>query len=124
MNKLIKSLTAFSVGVFVLTSAALAFPNPNRSNIESENWLPPQPKEIVAPEIDDHHAGRVVKVRLTVDANGQPQDVRVVSFDDRVIAKEIVKAVSQWTFDPATRDGIAVESRVVLPLQVNLDSRS
>lgn len=113
-----KSLLVSFTATVLLATAAFAFPNPDRSNIEAEYFVPPQPLVTVAPEIADRHAGRVIKVRLTVDAEGRPHDIRVVNSIEQPLIKQVVKAVSQWEFAPATRDGVAIETRVVLPLEV------
>jgi len=43
---------------------------------------------------------------------------------EKMLINQIVKAVSQWEFAPATRDGVAVETRVMLPLEVRLGQHS
>ncbi len=108
----------------ILATSAFAIPNPNRSSIEAEQFAPAQPLITVAPEIEDRHAGRVLKVRLTVDSEGRPSDVRVTNSIEQDLVKQVVKAVSQWEFAPATRDGVAIETRVVLPLEVRLGQSS
>ncbi len=119
-----KSLICTFTATVLLASSAFAFPNPDRSNIEAEQFVPAQPLVTVAPEISDRHAGRVIKVRLTIDSEGRPHDIRVTNSIERELVKRIVKAVSQWEFTPATRGGIAIESRVVLPLEVSLEKGS
>ena len=119
-----KSLIYTSIVSLLLTTSAFAFPNPDRSNIEAENFVPPQPIETVAPEIADRHAGRVIKVRLTVDSDGLPHDVQVLNSMERQLINQIVRAVSQWKFTPGARDGVAIETRVIMPLQVRLDHDS
>ena len=104
----------------LLTTSALASPNANRSNIDAENVVPPQPVETVSPEISDRHAGRLIKVRLTVDSYGHPHHVRVVNSMEELLTNQIVRAVSQWKFAPGTRNGVAIKTRVMLPLKVRL----
>lgn len=113
-----KSLLVSFTATVLLATAAFAFPNPQRSNIEAEHFVAPQARVTVAPEIADRHAGRVIKVRLTVDSDGRPRDIRVTNSIEQELVKRVVKAVSQWEFTPATRDGVAIETRVVLPLEV------
>jgi TonB family protein len=113
------SILTFGASLLLATSV-LAFPNPDRSNLEAETFVPPQPIHTVAPEIADRHAGRLIKVRLTVDSDGQPHDVRVVNSMEEMLIDQIVRAVSEWEFTPGTRDGVAIDTRVVLPLQVRL----
>ncbi len=124
MNKLIKSLTTLTLGAFVFASAALAFPNSKASNLDSENWQPPQPLEIIAPQISDAQDGRIVRVKLTIDNEGNASDVTVPFAHDPELKRNIVKAVEQWKFEPAMRDGKAVETRVVMPLELKVDYNS
>jgi TonB family protein len=116
MKLLIRTFTAS----LLIATSALAFPNAHRSNIEAENVTPPQPIETVSPEISDRHAGRLIEVRLTVDSDGQPHDVQVMNSMEALLTNQIVRAVSQWKFAPATRDSVAIEARVMLPLKVRL----
>ena len=119
-----KSLIFTFAASLLLVTSALAIPNPGRSNIEAEYVVPPQPTKTVAPEISDRHAGRLIKVRLTVDSDGQPHHVHVINSMEKLLINQIVKAVSQWEFAPATRDGVAVETSVILPLEVRLGENS
>lgn len=124
MNKLIKSLTTLTVSAFVFASAALAFPNPQGSTLEQDNWQPPQPVEIVAPQISEAQAGKIVRVKLTIDAEGNTSDVTLLFAHDPQLKRNIVEAVEQWKFEPARRDGEAVKTRVVLPLELKVDYNS
>tara|TARA_B110000444_G_C18404775_1_gene395333 strand:- start:75 stop:419 length:345 start_codon:yes stop_codon:yes gene_type:complete len=109
-------LFTFAVSVLLATSA-FVIPNPDRSNIETEMFVPPQPIVTVAPEISERHAGRVIKVSLTIDSMGRPKSIRVMNTMKEMLINQITRAVSQWEFTPATRDGVAIETRVVLPLE-------
>lgn len=124
MNKLIKSLTTLTIGAFVFASAALAFPNPNSSKPENENWQPPQPIEVVAPQFARTHDGSTVHVKLTIDTEGNASDVIVLFPHDPQLKRNITKAVEQWKFEPAQKDGKAVETRVVMPLELKVDYNS
>ena len=112
-------LRTFSISL-LLTTSAFAFPNPDRSNIEVEQLVSPQALHTVSPVIADRHAGRLIKVRLTVDSEGQPHDVQVMNSMEALLIDQVVRAVSQWEFAPGTRNGVPVETRVLLPLQVRL----
>lgn len=119
-----KSLVCSFTASLLLAASALAFPNPDRSTIESDAIVAPQPLVTVAPEIADRHAGRVIKVRLTIDSEGRPHDIRVMNSIEQPLIKQVIKAVAQWEFAPATRGGVAIETRVVLPLEVRLGQSS
>lgn len=118
MKQSIKNISIALLSTALFATSVLASSNPVPPNIEAENLVPPLPTEIVTPEISDRHAGRLIKVRLKVDSDGQLHDVQVINSMEAVLINQIVRAVSQWKFDPATRDGVAVESSVVLPLEV------
>ena len=62
--------------------------------------------------------GATVTLSLTVDANGTPSDIKVVSRADRALTGNLVSAVSQWQFTPAKKNGVAVPSRIVLPVEL------
>ena len=42
----------------------------------------------------------------------------MVSHTDSVLAAEVVEAVKQWEFSPAIRDGVAVATKVELPVRI------
>ena len=119
-----KSFLCTFTASLLLATSAFAFPNSDRSSIEAETFVPPQPLATVAPEISERHAGRVIKVRLTVDSEGRPRNIRVTNSIEEKLIKQVVKAVSQWEFAPATREGVAIETRVLLPLEVRLGQES
>jgi TonB family protein len=124
MNKFIKSLTAAFVGTVVITTSALAFPNPDGARPDHENWQPPQPVEIVAPNLLSSHDGVTVHVRLTIDEEGRASDVEVLRRRDPILKREIVKAVEQWRFEPATSNGKPTKMRVILPIELKVDYNS
>jgi len=50
-----------------------------------------------------------VEIRFTVGANGKVADAQVIRSDPaRLFDREAVRAVEQWMFEPALRDGVAV----------------
>lgn len=124
MNKLFKSVTAAVIGAALLTSTAFAFPNPDGAKPAHENWAMPQPVEVVAPNLLGSHDGVTVHVRLTIDEQGVPSDVEVLRDRDPILKREIVEAVQQWKFQPATNNGEAVKMRVILPLELSVDYNS
>ncbi len=57
-------------------------------------------------------SGEVV-LRIEVGADGRPQDVRVLSGSrNRALDRAAVRAIRQWRFEPALRDGVAVPGTV------------
>lgn len=61
-----------------------------------------------------------VLLNITVDARGVPTEVHVVEREgsrDRSFDRAAIEAARQWRFDPAMRDGRAVQSSVQLPVE-------
>ncbi len=121
MNQSFKLLSSALLTSALLASSALAFPY---QDVAPKALTAPQPTEIVAPELSIHDAGQNIRVRVTIDENGQASDVRVLSSVDRALNRRIVKAVEQWRFEPAVRDGKAVKVRAVMPIELKLDAAS
>ena len=79
----------------------------------------PVPVAVVSPsDVDAKYTGAKVELAFTVDAMGIPTDFSVISSPDAVIAKVMMDAVSKWRFTPAQRNGIAVATKVVLPVKI------
>ncbi|MET0582428.1 MAG: energy transducer TonB [Pseudoxanthomonas sp.] len=61
-----------------------------------------------------------VSVRVEVDANGNPTDVKVVERSgerSRDLDRAVTEAVRKWRFEPAMKDGKAVAGAVVVPVE-------
>ncbi|MBL9216410.1 MAG: TonB family protein [Opitutaceae bacterium] len=65
-----------------------------------------------------HHMGAEVEVAFTVDATGQPRDIRFVKPVDHELAARLMPALEQWRFTPAQKNGVPVPTKVVMPLKV------
>jgi len=79
----------------------------------------PVPSKIVSPTgLPMRLEGETVKVTFLLDAMGQPHHVKVLAPRDPALNESLVPAVSQWRFTPAKKDGIAVETQVILPLHL------
>lgn len=60
-----------------------------------------------------------VNVRIELDANGVPTDVKVVDRSgerSRDLDRAVVEAARKWRFQPAMKDGKPVAAAVVLPV--------
>lgn len=65
-------------------------------------------------------AGTVI-VRVQVGPDGTPTDAEVVSRSgSRDLDRAALEAVRRWRFNPAQRDGQAIASSVVIPIDFNL----
>lgn len=61
-----------------------------------------------------------VLLQVEVDAEGRPARVDVVqSSRSRALDREAVRTVERWTFNPATRGGQPVATRVLVPIVFN-----
>jgi TonB family protein len=79
----------------------------------------PVPVKVVNPTgLFRRHEGETVKLSLTVDAAGQPHDIRILAGRDQNLTERLLPAVAQWKFIPAKKDGVPVSSRIVLPVQL------
>jgi TonB family protein len=57
---------------------------------------------------------------VVINADGQPQDIRVIRKLDPGLDQKAIEAVRQWTFEPATRNGqpVAVQATVEVNFQL------
>lgn len=98
----------------LLLSAAKATPSATDSTL-----VPPCPvsSAVVRPTlIPCHYLNATVKVTLTIDEHGVPSHIRVNDGRDAALNRSLVTAISQWRFKPATKNGIPVKRRAVMPL--------
>ena len=79
----------------------------------------PAPVKIVNPTgILPSHRGEIVRLSLTIDEAGLPHNVHFISGRDPNLAEHLLPAVAQWKFTPAMKNGRAVATEVVLPIQL------
>lgn len=110
----IKSILATAALLGVLAAAANAATFAKSSSFEA-----PTPAKIVTPtELPSAYRGSTVTLRLKLDANGHPSDVKVQGNYDERLVRQLTKAVSQWQFTPARSNGVAVGVQVEMPLQL------
>ena len=82
----------------------------------------PVPLAVVAPSIGHEYAGATVQLEFTVDAVGRPIGFTVKSETDAALAAAVTDAVKQWRFKPAESNGVAVATKVALPIRIVDDS--
>lgn len=78
----------------------------------------PVPVAVVTPTVGPEYHGSVVQLEFVVDESGKPVDLAVKSTPDDTLASAVLDAVKKWRFKPAERDGIAVETKVLLPVKI------
>ncbi len=78
----------------------------------------PVPVAVVTPSVGPGYHGALVQLEFVVDAAGKPVDLAVKSAPDDTLASIVLDAVKQWKFTPAVKDGVAVETKVLLPVKI------
>jgi hypothetical protein len=109
-----------SLCLSLLSSSAFASAPATASSARDE-FSPPAP--LAAPSIRSvvgvpGYENAIVKLTLVVDAQGVPQQVNTLGLIPVETRELVVRAVKTWKFRPATRNGVPVTTRVILPLQL------
>jgi iron complex outermembrane recepter protein len=104
------------------TLAVSAWPVTVRAEPASEPAaaiLPPRIVDKVDPSFpSQEQPGHEVQVVLavTVEADGKVSEATVVASGGDAIDGAAIAAIRQWVFSPATKDGVAVSSRIRVPI--------
>jgi TonB family protein len=111
--------TALLAGLVLSTSAFAASPaasSPASSRLKLDA---PAPANIVAPiGLPRAFEGVTVTLSLTIDEMGRPHNIKVVSRGDQDLAPYLIAAISHWEFTPARRNGVAVATKVLMPIEL------
>ena len=84
-----------------------------------DDFSPPVPLSVTPPiRPSAGYENAIVTVKLVVDARGLPQHVETVGLIPVETRELVESAVKQWTFRPATRNGVPVSTHVILPLKL------
>jgi protein TonB len=62
-----------------------------------------------------------VELRMTIDAQGVPTDIQVISGPHPLLVNEAVRVARLWRFQPATQDGIPVAAAFRLTVGFRLE---
>jgi protein TonB len=60
--------------------------------------------------------GGKVLIEAMVDATGKVTSAKVIESPDPAFSESALKAVHQWVFNPATKDGQPISSKVQIPI--------
>jgi protein TonB len=60
--------------------------------------------------------GGIVVLRVLVSEKGAPSEIEVVREGRAGLTEAAVTAVRRWTFEPATKDGVAVRTWMWVPI--------
>ena len=118
-----KRTLAWILGLGALAPLAFgAMETADQAYINTARQAPgvPAPISVVAPDVEGYDVGKSARIQFTVDTMGRPSDFVVLSTNDPQMAEAVIEAVSQWQFEPARVNGVAVARRVVLPVHVSL----
>ncbi len=66
------------------------------------------------------HDEKVVRLSLVVGADGQPHDIRVESSPGKDFSRSAVEAVGKWRYDPALKDGQAIDMPINVEVRFKL----
>ena len=112
-------LIAALAALVAFTTPAVAGTKSQCRNCANHTEVMPQPTTVVNPiNLPRTFVKSTVEIALSLDENGVPSQVQVVSNVNREVAKQVVSAVSQWRFSPKYVDGQAVAGDFVLPLEI------
>jgi len=121
--KMIKMLFGAALVGGVISTSAMAYTE--QASAWPQAALPgvPTVNKVVNPTgLPQRYEGATVDVSMTVDAMGQPRNIKLLNHADPALAKQLISAVSQWRFTPVQKKGVPVATRVVLPLKLIANS--
>ncbi|MEZ4263876.1 MAG: TonB-dependent receptor [Polyangiaceae bacterium] len=109
-----RTLRSALVALALVSGAARAGAQPPDASTR-----PPAVRTRVEPSLPDgpRPAGRV-ELAVLVEASGEVSEVSVVASAGADIDRAVVDAVRKWVFEPATRDGQPVRSRIRVPFVI------
>ena len=113
------SLLTTTIATLALASSAFAF-SPADAKTENAKCSPRVvTASVVNPKnLPQAFAGATINVEFSLDAAGQPRDVRVPNVEDRQLKQQLVQAFKQWRFEGASSEAIANGKRYVLPVEL------
>jgi TonB family protein len=112
-------LSAALLGGVLSTSAFATTAAAHAQVAHAAAYEAPAVAKLVSPiGLSRRFEGATVTLCLTVDANGRPSDIKVLSQGDRAFARNVAAAVSQWEFTPAKKNGVAVPAKVMIPIEL------
>lgn len=94
----------------LLFTAACKPPAPTLSPATPLGNAMPDPERIAETQAAKDGKQGAVKIAYCIDTDGKPQDVRVVEPLEPEFDALALETVTGWRFEPATRDGAAVEA--------------
>ena len=116
MNKITLLMTAALASLTVSQATMFA-----AGQMTADPRTKPYPIQVVSPShLPQEYENALVTLKLTIDAQGVPHNVRPAEWVPNAVAERIVSAVSQWRFAPARVHGEPVSTVAILPLKLQL----
>ncbi len=114
------SKLAVLISLVALASVAASAKTDEQAYLESCQKAPgvPVPVSVVSPTVGPEYNGAMVQLEFVVDATGKPAEFSIKSATDDTLATTVVAAVKQWRFAPVLKDGVAVATKVALPVKI------
>ena len=116
--KMIKLLAGAALAGGLISSTFASEEAPTAWPQSARTDKPTVTKVVNPTGVPQRHEGATVDVTFTVDANGQPHHIKVLSPADPDLTRSLVPAIAQWRFTPAQKNGAPVSTRVLLPLKL------
>lgn len=118
MNSKILLLSATLLGG-VLSTASATTADAHATVAQGLKFDVPTVAHVVSPtNLSSRYRGTDVTLSFTLDVNGHPHDIRVLSHRDRNLEQNLVPAVAKWQFTPAKENGVPVSTKVILPIKL------
>jgi protein TonB len=64
----------------------------------------------------------LVALSLTVDTQGNPQNIQVIRSLEKGLDEKAVEAVKKWVFFPGTKDGVPVPTKATIDVSFKLET--
>lgn len=108
-------LLAAALSSAALTGSALAY-SPKDAAAPTPRLVP---SSVVKPTgLPLNFAGATINIEFSLDAGGQPQNIKVLWVDDAVLKRRLVEAFRQWRFDTGANAKAAGDKRFILPVEL------
>jgi protein TonB len=115
LNPTVKNLCLATLGLAVLSTGLQAATNPVRLK---EGMAPPYPEAL-----EEQGVEGMAKIKVVINEEGIVTEAEVASATHEPFGINARETVRQWTFFPATEDGVPVPQTVTIPLKFNLSPK-
>ena len=114
-------LIAIALAGVALTSSAFAY-SPNDARPAS-----PAPRVLVSSVVKPtglpyNFKDTVINVEFSLDASGQPRDIKVLWVNDPVLKRQLLTAFRQWRFEVSGSEATEAGKRFILPIELRADA--